>query len=107
MDEQADEILATIDPLAERVRKIGCSTLHSVSEIAKLQTVEDNNDAFVLPEAMITELAEDNQKMIRAMRKAHETCDKHDDVGTASLLENYIDAAEKRVWFLFEVSQNS
>jgi starvation-inducible DNA-binding protein len=104
-DEQAAEIFATVDDLAERVRKLGAKTIHSIGEIAKLQTIKDNNKDFVSPADMLTELMNDNKTVIRAMRKAHEIADKHDDVATASILENFIDAAEKRNWFLFEASR--
>ncbi|HEY4075996.1 MAG TPA: DNA starvation/stationary phase protection protein [Rhizomicrobium sp.] len=104
-DEQAAEIFATVDDLAERVRKLGARTIHSIGEIAKLQTIKDNNKDFVSPADMLKELMEDNKTVIRAMRKAHEIADKHDDVATASILENFIDAAEKRNWFLFEASR--
>jgi starvation-inducible DNA-binding protein len=106
-DEQAAEIFATVDDLAERVRKLGARTIHSISEIAKLQTIKDNNKDFVSPANMLKELMEDNKIVIRAMRKAHEIADKHDDVATASILENFIDAAEKRNWFLFEASRTT
>lgn len=104
-DEQAAEIYATTDELAERVRKLGARTVHSIGEIAKLQTIKDNNQDFVTPAQMLGELMEDNKSVIKAMRKAHEIADKHDDVATASILENFIDAAEKRNWFLFEASR--
>jgi starvation-inducible DNA-binding protein len=104
-DEQAAEIFATIDELAERVRKLGARTIHSIAEIAKLQTIKDNNKDFVSPADMLAELMNDNKTVIKAMRKAHEIADKHDDVATASILENFIDAAEKRNWFLFEASR--
>jgi len=106
-DEQASEIFATVDDLAERVRKLGARTIHSIGEIAKLQTIKDNNKDFVSPSDMLKELMEDNKTVIRAMRKAHEIADKHDDVATASILENFIDAAEKRNWFLFEASRTA
>jgi starvation-inducible DNA-binding protein len=104
-DEQAAEIFATVDDLAERVRKLGARTIHSIGEITKLQTIKDNNKDFVSPADMLKELMDDNKTVIRAMRKAHEIADKHDDVATASILENFIDAAEKRNWFLFEASR--
>lgn len=106
-DEQAAEIYATTDELAERVRKLGARTVHSIGEIAKLQTLKDNNHDFVTPAQMLGELMEDNKTVIKAMRKAHEVADKHDDVATASILENFIDAAEKRNWFLFEASRTT
>jgi starvation-inducible DNA-binding protein len=104
-DEQAAEIFATVDDLAERVRKLGARTIHSIGEIAKLQTIKDNNKDFVSPADMLTELMNDNKTVIKAMRKAHDIADKHEDVATASILENFIDAAEKRNWFLFEASR--
>ncbi|MBN9543885.1 MAG: DNA starvation/stationary phase protection protein [Alphaproteobacteria bacterium] len=105
-DEQAAEIFATTDELAERVRKLGASTLHSIAEIAKRQSIKDNDKDFVTPADMLKELMEDNKTVIRAMRKAHEIADEHDDVATASILENFIDQAEKRNWFLFEASRS-
>jgi starvation-inducible DNA-binding protein len=104
-DEQAAEIYASTDELAERVRKIGGRTIHSIGEIAKLQTIKDNNKDFVSPVDMLKELMEDNKTVIKAMRKAHDVADKHEDVATASILENFIDQAEKRNWFLFEASR--
>ena len=104
-DDQATEIFATIDELAERVRKLGARTIHSIGEVAKLQTIKDNDEEFVSPANMLTELMADNKTVIAAMRAAHEVADKHDDVATASILENFIDAAEKRNWFLFEASR--
>jgi starvation-inducible DNA-binding protein len=104
-DDQATEIFATIDELAERVRKLGARTVHSIGEIAKLQTIKDNDKDFVAPADMLTELMADNKTVIKAMRAAHEIADKHEDVATASILENFIDAAEKRNWFLFEASR--
>ena len=105
-DEQAAEIFATTDELAERVRKLGASTLHSISEIAKRQSIKDNDKDFVTPADMLKELMEDNKTVIKAMRKAHEVADEHNDVATASILENFIDQAEKRNWFLFEASRS-
>jgi starvation-inducible DNA-binding protein len=105
-DDQATEIFATIDDLAERVRKIGARTVHSIGEIAKLQTIKDNDKPFVAPGDMLRELMADNKTIIKAMRAAHDVADKHEDVATASILENFIDAAEKRNWFLFEASRS-
>ncbi|MET0907101.1 MAG: DNA starvation/stationary phase protection protein [Tardiphaga sp.] len=102
LDEQSDQIFATTDPLAERVRKIGGRTLHSIGEIAKVQTIKDNNEDYVPPIEMLRELMEDNKKMAAAMRKAHEVCDDAKDIASASLLENYVDETERRTWFLFE-----
>ncbi|QUS41553.1 DNA starvation/stationary phase protection protein [Tardiphaga alba] len=105
LDEHADQIFATTDPLAERVRKIGGRTVHSIGEIAKLQSVKDNNEDYVPPVEMLHELMDDNKKMAAALRKAHKICDDADDVASASLLENYIDETERRTWFLFEASR--
>jgi starvation-inducible DNA-binding protein len=105
-DEQAAEIYATTDELAERVRKIGGKTVHSISEISKLQTIKDNNKEFVSASDMLLELMADTKTIIKALRAAHEVADKHEDVATASILENFIDAAEKRHWFLFEASRS-
>src|ERR1700743_378107 len=106
-DDQATEIFATIDELAERVRKLGARTVHSIGEIARLQTIKDNDRDFVSPGEMLRELMADNKTVIKAMRAAHEIADRHEDVATASILENFIDQAEKRNWFLFEASRNS
>lgn len=105
-DEQAAQVLATTDPVAERTRKIGGATLRSIGHIAKLQRVEDNDEGFVAPGEMLRELMEDNKALAEAMRQAHELADEHDDVATESLLEVWIDEAEKRVWFLFEASRS-
>jgi starvation-inducible DNA-binding protein len=105
LDEQSDQIFATTDPLAERVRKIGGRTLRSIGEVAKLQTIEDNDEAYVPPVEMLRELMNDNKNMAAALRKAHEVCDDAKDVASASLLENYIDDTERRTWFLFEATR--
>ena len=107
LDEQADDIFATTDPLAERVRKIGGTTLRSIGDIARHQSLEDNDEEFVGPSEMLSELMADNKAVAAAMRKAHEVADEHEDVATASLLENFIDATEKRTWFLFEASRKA
>jgi starvation-inducible DNA-binding protein len=106
LDEQATQIQEMSDPLAERVRKIGGSTLRSIGHIARIQTIKDNNEEVVGPLEMLRELMEDNKKIAASMRKCHEVCDKYDDVATASLLETFIDETEKRTWFLFEASRN-
>ncbi|MEP9353282.1 DNA starvation/stationary phase protection protein [Xanthobacter sp. KR7-65] len=106
LDEQAASIYATIDPLAERVRKIGKKTVHSFGEILRLSALKENEEAFVSPEAMFDELIADNKAAIKTMRDAHEVADEADDIATASLLEEYVDEAEKRLWFLFETNQN-
>jgi starvation-inducible DNA-binding protein len=107
LDEQAEAIFETTDQLAERVRKIGGLTIRSIGQIARLQTITDNDEEFVAPVAMLRELMEDNKHVAAAMRKAHELCDEHEDVATASLLENFIDETERRTWFLFEASRRS
>ncbi|HEY1630391.1 MAG TPA: DNA starvation/stationary phase protection protein [Rhizomicrobium sp.] len=106
-DEHAEQIFETTDEIAERVRKIGGRTLHSIGEITKHQHIKDNNETFVAPGDMVRELMEDNKTMMRLMREAHEICDKHDDVATASILETFIDGTERRNWFLFEVSRSA
>jgi starvation-inducible DNA-binding protein len=105
LDEQAEQIFATTDELAERVRKIGGTTLRSIGHVAKLQSIKDNDEKFVMPLDMLLELMADNKAVTKAMREAHAIADKHEDVATASLLENFIDATEKRTWFLFEASR--
>lgn len=105
LDEQSDQIFATTDQLAERVRKVGGVTLKSIGQIAKLQTIEDNNEDYVPPREMLRELMNDNKKMAAAMRKAHEIVDDCKDAASAGLLENFIDETERRTWFLFEASR--
>jgi starvation-inducible DNA-binding protein len=107
LDEQADQIFATTDPLAERVRKISGNTLRSIGQIHTLTRVADNDREFVSPLEMLRELLNDNKEMAKSMRDAHEICDEHKDVATASLLENYIDETERRTWFLFEASRDA
>jgi starvation-inducible DNA-binding protein len=102
LDEQADQIFATADPIAERVRKIGGTTIHSTGHIARLQRLSDNDADFVTPADMLAELREDNMRLAAFMRETHGLCDKYGDVATASLLEVWIDETERRVWFLFE-----
>jgi len=105
LDEQSEAIFATTDQLAERVRKLGGATLRSIGQISKLQTIQDNNEAYVPPREMLRELMEDNKHMAAAMRKAHKLADDHEDSGTAGLLETFIDETERRTWFLFEASR--
>ncbi len=105
LDEQADQIFASIDPLAERVRKIGGNTIRSVGHIAQLQRVKDNDEDFVAPKDMLTDLIVENKRMAKNMRDAHQIADDADDVATASLLEVYIDETERRTWFLFETTR--
>src|ERR1700722_6599708 len=104
LDEQGEQIFDSTDDIAERVRKIGGTTLRSIGQISKLQGIEDNDESFVSPGDMLRELMSDNKKLIEAIRGCHEVCDKYGDVATASILENFIDQAERRVWFLFEAS---
>jgi starvation-inducible DNA-binding protein len=105
LDEQADQILATTDAVAERVRKVGGTTLRSIGHVARLQRVLDNDADYVTPLDMLTELRDDNMQLAARMRDAHGLCDEHGDVATASMLEVWIDEAERRVWFLFEASR--
>ena len=107
LDEHGDQIFATTDPLAERVRKLGGRTLHSIGEIGRTQRLKDNDADFVDPRDMLLELLADNKAMAHAMREAHELCDEHDDAATAGLLEVYIDETERRTWFLFEASRDA
>jgi len=107
LDEQSDEIYATLDPIAERVRKLGGTTLRSTGHITRLQRLSDNDADFVTPADMLAELREDNTRVASFMRETHELCDQYNDVATASLLENWIDEAERRVWFLFESGRST
>lgn len=104
LDEQADQVFAMTDDIAERARKIGGTSLHSISDIARNQRLKDNNDSFVTAQDMLAELTEDNQKLTKLLRSAHAICDEHNDVATASLIENWIDQTERRTWFLFEAA---
>jgi starvation-inducible DNA-binding protein len=105
LDEQGAQIFATTDEIAERVRKVGGTTLRSIGHIAKLQRVLDNDAEYVDPQDMLAELRDDNGALAARMREAHSLCDERGDVATASLLETYIDEAERRVWFLFEAGR--
>jgi starvation-inducible DNA-binding protein len=107
LDEQGEQIFASTDDIAERARKIGGTTIRSIGQIAKLQGIEDNDESYVAPGHMLRELMADNKAVIKAMRECHELCDQHEDVATASLLENFIDQAERRTWFLFEASRKA
>ncbi|HUB68159.1 MAG TPA: DNA starvation/stationary phase protection protein [Candidatus Methylacidiphilales bacterium] len=102
LDEQSEQIFEMTDPLAERVRKIGGITIRSIGQIAKLQRISDNDADYVTPFDMLAELREDNKSLIARMRETHDVCDEYNDVATASLIENWIDEAERRAWFLFE-----
>jgi starvation-inducible DNA-binding protein len=105
LDEQADQIFATTDALAERVRKIGGTTLRSIGHVGRLQRILDNDADFVTPADMLAELRDDNKQLAASLRETHGLCDKHGDVASASLLEIWIDEAEKRTWFLFEAGR--
>ena len=102
LDEQADQLFAITDPMAERVRKIGGITLRSIGHIARLQQIADNDASYVGPSAMLTELVDDNRAFAMRLRAAHEICERHQDIASASLIENWVDEAERRSWFLFE-----
>jgi starvation-inducible DNA-binding protein len=102
LDEQGDQIFATTDPIAERVRKIGGTTLRSIGHVGRLQRILDNDTDFVTPLDMLAELRNDNRRLVASLRETHDLCDEHGDIPSASLLENWIDEAERRVWFLFE-----
>jgi starvation-inducible DNA-binding protein len=103
LDEQAEQIFAMTDDIAERARKIGGTTLRSISDISKHQRLKDNNEEYVTPKDMLAELSVDNQHLTRSLRSTHEVCEKHNDVATASLIETWIDETERRTWFLSEI----
>jgi starvation-inducible DNA-binding protein len=105
LDEQADQLFAMTDPIAERVRKLGGSTLRSIGHIARAQRVLDNDAEFVQPLDMLAELQDDNKNFAARLRQAHELCEEHRDIATASLIEGWIDETERRSWFLFEASR--
>jgi len=107
LDEQADQIFAMTDVLAERVRKLGGTTLRSIGDISRQQRIADNDAPYVEPLDMLAELRDDNQRYVSAMREAHDTCDEHGDVATTSLLEVFIDETEKRIWFLYEAGRRA
>jgi starvation-inducible DNA-binding protein len=106
LDEHSEQIFAMTDDIAERARKIGGTTLHSIGEIAREQRLADNNEEFVAPSDMLSELCDDNQGLTRSMRATHEVCDRHGDVATASMLEVWIDQTERRTWFLSESTRS-
>jgi starvation-inducible DNA-binding protein len=103
LDEHSEQIYAMTDDVAERARKLGGTTLHSISDISKHQRLKDNNAENVTPKAMLTELLGDNRQLTRYLRATHEVCDKHNDVATASLIENWIDETERRAWYLSQI----
>ncbi len=105
LDDHAEQLLAMTDDVAERVRKIGGITLHSIGQISKMQRVEDNDADYVEPLDMIAELRDDNKEFAARLREAHDVCDEHRDVATASMIENWIDETERRTWFLFETAR--
>jgi len=107
LDEQADQIFATTDAIAERVRKIGGTTVRSIGHVSRLQRVLDNDADFVTPMDMLAELRDDNKQLATNLRETHGLCDEHDDVASASLIEVWIDEAERRTWFLFEATRNA
>src|SRR6266511_2388669 len=107
LDEHSAQIFAMTDEIAERARKIGGTTLRSISDIARNQRLKDNNKEGVSPQEMIGELCDDNQQLTRSLRATHEVCDRHNDVATASLIEVWIDESERRTWFLAEIMQDA
>jgi starvation-inducible DNA-binding protein len=105
LDEQSEQIFSATDAIAERVRKIGGTTLHSIGHVARLQRVADNDQEYVAPQDMLSELLEDNRQLAASLRSTHALCDEHGDVAGASLIEIWIDEAERRVWFLYEATR--
>jgi starvation-inducible DNA-binding protein len=105
LDEQGEQLFAMTDPLAERIRKVGGSTLRSIGHIARMQRVLDNDAEYVEPSDMLAELREDNQALASRLREAHDVCEEHRDIASTSLIEQWIDEAERRTWFLFESSR--
>jgi len=103
LDEQGDQIFAMSDPIAERARKLGGTTIHSIGEIATHQRLKDNNAQHVSPKSMLSELFADNRQLTAFLRSTHEVCERHDDVATTSLIEVWIDETERRSWFLGEI----
>jgi len=107
LDEQAEQLFAMTDAIAERVRKIGGSTLKSVGHISRLQRVADNDVDYVQPQDMLAEVREDNKELAARLREAHNVCEEHRDIATASLIEVWIDETERRTWFLFEAARQA
>ncbi len=105
-DDQAAQILGTTDAIAERARKVGGTTLRSTGHVGRLQRVLDNDAPYVSPADMVAELRDDNMELVTHLRETHDLCDEHGDVASASLIENWIDEAEQRIWFLFETSRS-
>ncbi|MCX5493275.1 DNA starvation/stationary phase protection protein [Kaistia dalseonensis] len=107
LDDQGDQIFAITDDVAERCRKIGGTTLRSIGQIAREQRIPDNDAAYVTPEDMLAELAQDNRTFASLLRAAHAVCEEHNDYASTSLIENWLDEAERRTWFLFEASRTT
>jgi len=107
LDDQADQLYAMTDPIAERIRKLGGTTLRSIGHIGRLQRVVDNDADYVEPQDMLAEVREDNQELAARLREVHNVCDEHRDIATASLIEVWIDETERRTWFLFEAARQS
>ena len=107
LDEQGEQLFDMTDMIAERVRKIGGTTLRSIGDIARRQRVRDNDEPFVAPLDMLAELCGDNKMLVAQLRKAHDVTDKHRDIASSSLIENWIDESERRTWFLYEASRAS
>ena len=105
LDEQADQLYAMTDPIAERIRKLGGTTLRSIGHIARTQRILDNDAEFVEPSDMLAELCEDNKTLAARLREAHDVCDEHRDIASASFIEVWIDETERRTWFLFEAGR--
>lgn len=107
LDDQATQVYAMVDVIAERIRKVGQPTLRSIGDIARRQRIQDNDAEYVEPGDMLAELQEDNKSLAASLRAAHDVCDEHKDIATASLIENWIDETEERTWFLFEANRRS
>jgi starvation-inducible DNA-binding protein len=105
LDDHGDQLFAMTDEIAERVRKIGGTTIRSIGQIARLQRIPDNDAEYVTPQDMLSELREDEKALVSSMRAVHTVCDEAGDVATASLIENWIDEGERRIWFLFETTR--
>jgi starvation-inducible DNA-binding protein len=106
LDEQADQIFAMTDPVAERVRKLGGLTIRSIGHIARTQRLQDNDAEYVEPSDMLAELGDDNKTLAARLRQAHSVCEEHGDIATASLIEIWVDETERRTWFLFEANRH-
>jgi starvation-inducible DNA-binding protein len=106
LDDQATELFAMTDPLAERIRKLGGKTLRSIGHVSRLQRIPDNDEEFVEPSKMLGELCDNNRALVTSLRETHDICDENRDIATASLIENWIDETEERTWFLFEADRS-